>query len=433
LFHDNFINACFLYRREVRDVIGEYKENLRGYEDFDYWLRVSDVFNIAHIDTDEVLYQYRLHDESMTSAINKSSLESDVQTLIKTSGKRKELIRGKQTFVIESTGAYDPIIFSPIADSLSSSGCRFSFKESSKNSSDNEQIGSITTSQTNSKLDIYCVQADYLHTTHNSACSPYLSAALFITKSDSKNNIYGKMLLPPLTLPPILRRARDTDFGAITKHKGSKGAVLAFMPDEVRNYEDYSWSTQTLKECIKQTQSITFALLCRNKSQLHSATSLHKALIDSPQGDLNLRIIDISDEEISKHNNSLLYVLSSADAIISIKSPIPTVQSLLETRTEAALGALAGIGVIGIFQEGIHNLENQRLAKFYEELLFPPNMSVLFLNEYSDSKNVDISRIFLVLCRDAQAFEYNSLEQWTQQQQGLDKIALYIKTLLFNS
>ena len=63
---DNFIGPFFMYRREVAETIGQYR-NLEGFEDYDYWLRISTRFHIWHIHTNEVMYNYRLHKNTLTS------------------------------------------------------------------------------------------------------------------------------------------------------------------------------------------------------------------------------------------------------------------------------------------------------------------------------------------------------------------------------
>ncbi len=62
---DNFLGPCFLYRSWAGRLLGEY-DPVQGIEDFDYWLRLSLVGRIAHLDTDEPLYQYRVHQNSLS-------------------------------------------------------------------------------------------------------------------------------------------------------------------------------------------------------------------------------------------------------------------------------------------------------------------------------------------------------------------------------
>lgn len=58
--------ACFLYKREVYEAIGEYNEALFRIEDYDYWLRVWKRFRMDWIG--EPLYFYRRHGSSLTQS-----------------------------------------------------------------------------------------------------------------------------------------------------------------------------------------------------------------------------------------------------------------------------------------------------------------------------------------------------------------------------
>lgn len=61
----NCVLGCFLYRREVQERLGGYNENLVLVEDYDFWLRASCQFKLAPLD--EPLYDYRVHDQSLTA------------------------------------------------------------------------------------------------------------------------------------------------------------------------------------------------------------------------------------------------------------------------------------------------------------------------------------------------------------------------------
>ena len=62
----DLIGACFLYRRKVLDIVGEYDSSRVYVEDYDYWLRiykhVGKIIRIPHI-----LYEYRAHNGSLTA------------------------------------------------------------------------------------------------------------------------------------------------------------------------------------------------------------------------------------------------------------------------------------------------------------------------------------------------------------------------------
>lgn len=61
----NCIGACFMYRSEVADKVGEYDATMFLAEDYDYWLRIYENFKMMHLT--EFLYRYRTHGESLTA------------------------------------------------------------------------------------------------------------------------------------------------------------------------------------------------------------------------------------------------------------------------------------------------------------------------------------------------------------------------------
>lgn len=62
----NCVHACFLYRREAYDIVGDYSEDMFLVEDWDYWIRISKNFGIKHLEN-QYLYRYRHHPSSLTS------------------------------------------------------------------------------------------------------------------------------------------------------------------------------------------------------------------------------------------------------------------------------------------------------------------------------------------------------------------------------
>lgn len=65
MFYYNCVGACFLYRREVWERLGDYDTELFLVEDYDYWLRIIKQYNgIGYIN--QTLYEYRTHNNSLT-------------------------------------------------------------------------------------------------------------------------------------------------------------------------------------------------------------------------------------------------------------------------------------------------------------------------------------------------------------------------------
>lgn len=63
---DNFIGPCFMYRGWIGKLLGPYAF-ISGIEDYDYWMRINRLFSIEHLGIDEPLYQYRVHDNSLSA------------------------------------------------------------------------------------------------------------------------------------------------------------------------------------------------------------------------------------------------------------------------------------------------------------------------------------------------------------------------------
>lgn len=63
--NQNGVGGCFLYRRSVREAVGEYAPRAVLVEDYDYWIRVSKRFRMQRLF--EPLYYYRYHEQSLTS------------------------------------------------------------------------------------------------------------------------------------------------------------------------------------------------------------------------------------------------------------------------------------------------------------------------------------------------------------------------------
>lgn len=58
------VTACFLYRRQVLEEVGEYNGRWKRCQDYDYYLRVARRFKIDHLSA--VLYNYTVHEASMS-------------------------------------------------------------------------------------------------------------------------------------------------------------------------------------------------------------------------------------------------------------------------------------------------------------------------------------------------------------------------------
>ncbi len=92
---DNFINASFLYRADVGKALGPYDSSMVGTEDYDYWLRINELFEISKLDSEQVLYQYRVHGNSLSERYGTSHIYENVQKLVAGHNGRKNFYQLK--------------------------------------------------------------------------------------------------------------------------------------------------------------------------------------------------------------------------------------------------------------------------------------------------------------------------------------------------
>ena len=76
----NCVGACFLYTRKVYESIGEYNPEYTLVEDFDYWQRVFQKFDVSPIE--EILYLYRMHEGALTSTMKKETFNITLEKML---------------------------------------------------------------------------------------------------------------------------------------------------------------------------------------------------------------------------------------------------------------------------------------------------------------------------------------------------------------
>jgi glycosyltransferase involved in cell wall biosynthesis len=64
LAYTNCVGPCFLYRRRVREQVGDYSQEFSGVEDYDYWVRIALAFKLKPLHRD--LYLYRSHGAALS-------------------------------------------------------------------------------------------------------------------------------------------------------------------------------------------------------------------------------------------------------------------------------------------------------------------------------------------------------------------------------
>lgn len=76
----NPVGACFMYTRNVYEVIGDYDPKYTLVEDFDYWQRIFMKFEVTYIT--EILYYYRWHNGALTSTMKKDIFNQTLEKLL---------------------------------------------------------------------------------------------------------------------------------------------------------------------------------------------------------------------------------------------------------------------------------------------------------------------------------------------------------------
>lgn len=96
-YEDNFIGACFMYRGQIGRLLGDYNPEL-GLEDYDYWMRINRLFAIEHLGSDDILYRYRVHDNTLSARARELKIQERAKVLMGYERERTEW--GKAPFQI---------------------------------------------------------------------------------------------------------------------------------------------------------------------------------------------------------------------------------------------------------------------------------------------------------------------------------------------
>lgn len=77
LIRKNVVGASFLYKKDIHVTLSGYNTSLFLVEDYDFWLRAAEQYVFCRLD--KVLFDYRVHDKSLTSSRKKEILNLTVK------------------------------------------------------------------------------------------------------------------------------------------------------------------------------------------------------------------------------------------------------------------------------------------------------------------------------------------------------------------
>lgn len=307
-FADNFINACFMYRSWIPKALGNYRKDLLGYEDYEYWLRILCTGKIAHLDSKQSFYQYRVHTESLTKQLNAAELSRKQREVV---GKYYQLHNNKSLSEHCEPDQIDIIESDTTVDFLKSLPLEYKFEPSTK----------LSFNFTNS-LSYECET--------------------------------------PIDCPEILTRAIEADYKAHSLVKKTKLAVSILIPDFLVQTD-----LEILANFIDLNRDLTFIAVCNSIGQNRNAESIISNISNQ-----NLKIINLTqspsppDQHLPEEKFlPFVYAFANTELIIS-----PVNNSTASARAVCSLAAKLNLDCILI---GSKSLEVPVFAEVlsWEDLL----------------------------------------------------------------
>lgn len=351
-FNDNFLNACFMFRRSLALRCGPHRAAARGFEDYELWLRGSVGGRYAHVDTDDPWYEYRLHDETLTAELW-GRLRGRQAPVVAECRRRRELLASEELRFTcrrprEVTASRAAAIAwlaelvraeerAPVRGPLPEVVCYL------VRGGRQHEIATMTVDAVPDDATARSPSCPFLRRIRGGG--PDRAVRL---SSGSEDSPRSQLIFPPLPLPAILRRARDTNFNAVTPHVPDAHAVLVLLPEGGAIRESAApveplKAAEEISEIVRANPALTFVLLASEPDERHVADSIHLHLV----GAANLRIIDLSDRAPdTSFEEALLYVFGSVDALLYRSGGSMSAAEVEEVRTAALLAALAGLPLI---------------------------------------------------------------------------------------
>ena len=362
LMNDNFINSCFMFRRDCSRAVGKHRTECIGFEDYEYWLRMQFLQPFAHFPSELPLYEYRLHKESMTARLETESMLRNQLSSLQAIQRITALVEQPQTLQLNIATGEAPLIeylcrvWSNVRKHSISSGETSSFNavprlevQTVETSGGRHAVFELATVHSASSDQSASSGAGFAHSTHTQylSCAPAAMQVSAAGKSGAKLTV-----CTPLAIPKLLRRARDSNFNAVTRGNTAAASALLFPPDssaEAEPGECESWKSALL-ELVQYIDDVCLVLFCENAAQRQTADAVNVTLGTSA----NLRIIDVTETSIipfapTNREHSLLYTLSSVDCVLHLASGRTSPLDWHALQVEAGLAAAAGVALATVF------------------------------------------------------------------------------------
>lgn len=101
-FANNTIGAAFMYRKSAAYILGDYSKYKTNLEDYDYWMRMNSLLKIEHIDEEKPIYQYRIHNESLTAHDKELGITKNRYKLMVLDDFRRDFYMSALVWIVEA-------------------------------------------------------------------------------------------------------------------------------------------------------------------------------------------------------------------------------------------------------------------------------------------------------------------------------------------
>lgn len=106
-YPNNYVGAAFMYRAVVANVVEDYSAFRYGIEDYDYWMKVNELFTLRHTSFDEPEYSYRIHSGSLTAQDKELKITENRYKQMLLDDFRRDYLLKQQMWIVETDDKQD--------------------------------------------------------------------------------------------------------------------------------------------------------------------------------------------------------------------------------------------------------------------------------------------------------------------------------------
>jgi hypothetical protein len=302
----------------LSELCGSYSSEFLGFEDYDYWLKVNQCSRIDKLPSDKAFYRYRIHANSLTSTLDSELLVDAQSKLLRDIAIRRA--RAQNLNIVTSSG-FAQEVSGALQEVFEKSGLSVTVEV-------DEQVQEF-------ELEVFASNTISIKPAYLSDTYPSIGSTWFEASAGDKSFNFSLSEKPS----NLLKRARTADYRAVVR-TNPKQKVVTFFPNP--KGPDVEFSLSKARSLMAENPDTVFVGFCHTKSQRSFCDRLN-LLAGIPS---NYRIIDISNQADADSIVSLMYVLSSSNAIGFFNTDLLGAGDLLEVKTLSTYAALAGLPLL---------------------------------------------------------------------------------------